>query len=113
MRRPIRIALLALFLSALAAAAQADPSHRLVEFEVSSFPKLRAVVDTQSGPAEAPAPFSAADFVLLEDGKEGKPAEGITKFRDTDMGLALIVAIDVSRSMEGRPLKAVRQGLTQ
>ena len=112
MRIMISIAALTLISSLTAIAAPSDSAYRLVEFDTSSLPNVAAVVDTRYGPV-APPPISAGDFGLLEDGRATSAAVGTSKFRDTDMGLALIVAIDVSPSMEGRPLNAIRQGLVQ
>jgi len=112
MRRLISAAALTLISSLTAIAASSDLAYRLVEFETSSLPDVTAVVDARYGPA-GPPPISAGDFGLLEDGRATAAAVGTAKFRDTGMGLALIVAIDVSPSMEGRPLNAIRQGLVQ
>jgi hypothetical protein len=112
MRILISIPALTLISSLTAVAASSDPAYRLVEFETSSLPNVTAVVDARSGPA-GPQPISAGDFGLLEDGRATSAAAGTTKFRDAGIGLALIVAIDVSPSMEGRPLNAIRQGLVQ
>lgn len=101
-----------LFAFALAAAAAADaqPLFRLEGFGASDLPKLYAFFDTRPGPGKPPD-LNAADFRLLEDGRSTSAATRKLAFRDTGAGLGLIVAIDASRSMEGRPLNAIRQGL--
>lgn len=90
----------------------ARPTFRLVSVDVSSPPKVFTVLDVRTEAAEPPA-LAANDFQLLEDGKATSIATRTLKFRDTSMGLALVVAIDVSPSMEGRPINAIRQGLSQ
>jgi Mg-chelatase subunit ChlD len=112
MRRLFKIVAVPLLFALNAAAAPGDPAFRLVGFDAASVPKVTAILDTRTGAAGSP-PVSASDFVLLEDGIATTPAVRTQKFRDTGLGLALIVAIDVSPSMEGRPLNAIRKGLAQ
>jgi Mg-chelatase subunit ChlD len=88
----------------------ADTQFRLEGFDVSALPKLFAVFDARSG-TEKPPELAAADFRLLEDGKSTSVPSRKLAFRDTGAGLALVVAIDASRSMDGRPMNAIRKGL--
>jgi Mg-chelatase subunit ChlD len=90
--------------------ALADTQFRLEGFDASALPKLFAIFDARSGTVKPPD-LAASDFHLLEDGKSTAVASRKLAFRDTGAGLALVVAIDTSRSMEGRPLNAIRQGL--
>jgi uncharacterized protein YegL len=93
-----------------ASLAAADATWRLSGIDVSSLPRVYAVLDSQSSSPAVP-PLQASDFRLLEDGKASDPAIGTVRFGNTGMGLALVVAIDVSPSMQGRPLNAIRDGL--
>jgi Mg-chelatase subunit ChlD len=108
MRRHIESALLCWILWAVPASAETQ--FRLEGFDVSAWPKLFAVFDARSG-TEKPPELAASDFRLLEDGKSTAAARRKLAFRDTGAGLALVVAIDASRSMEGRPMNAIRKGL--
>ncbi len=93
-----------------ATASAAQPVFRLEGFGASELPKLYSFFDMRSGPGKPPE-LNPADFRLLEDGRTTSAATRKLAFRDTGAGLGLIVAIDASRSMEGRPLNAIRQGL--
>jgi Mg-chelatase subunit ChlD len=90
--------------------ASAETTYRLVGFDASSLPKVFGILDARSGTSGSPE-LVASDFRLLEDGKSTTTASRSLRFRDTGTGLALIVAIDASPSMEGRPLNAIRKGL--
>lgn len=112
MRRFLQtILLLAAFGSAVAAAPP-EPVFRLVTFDASSLPKTYAILDVRPEAAESQA-LASRDFQLLEDGKATVTGNRTLKFRDTGDGLALIVAVDVSPSMAGRPIEAIRQGLVR
>ncbi|MBV8905691.1 MAG: FHA domain-containing protein [Acidobacteriia bacterium] len=107
MRAFIGVAL-ALFLRA--APVLADTQLRLEGFDTSSLPKVFGVFDQRSGTARPPD-LAPSEFRLLEDGQSTSAAIRKLPFRDTGAGLGLVVAIDASRSMEGRPVNAIRQGL--
>jgi uncharacterized protein YegL len=107
------VALAGLALAVQAAAPAPEPVRlRPACFETHDLPKVIAPLDvkrTQNG-----LPVLRADgFHLLEDGSRTSVADRIVKFGDTDMGLALIVALDASGSMNGRPMKAIQDGLAQ
>ena len=59
---------------------------------------------TQAGPLPS-------ELSLVEDGVEGGHATEVTPFDATGYGLAAVVAIDVSGSMAGSPINAVRSSL--
>jgi uncharacterized protein YegL len=92
------------------AAASGIQTYRLSAIDVSSLPEVYSVLDSRVAEKKD---LVAGDFRLLEDGKATATAATTKKFRATGMGLAVVVAIDASRSMNGRPLTAVRQGLAQ
>ena len=112
MKRFLPIAVLWMLGGRAASAAPPEPVFRLVTFDASSLPKTYAILDVRPEAAEAQSP-AQSDFQLLEDGKATAAGKRTLKFRDTGNGLALIVAIDVSPSMAGRPIGAIRQGLVQ
>lgn len=87
-------------------------SYRLAAVNASALPQVDVVVDSRQTKQAVPD-LPANEFRLLEDGKAGPIASNTVKFRDTELGVAVIVAIDASRSMEGPPMNAIRQGLEQ
>ena len=59
-----------------------------------------------------PTPLENPEAVrLLEDGIETVPPTEIQSFGDLERGLALVVAVDTSRTMTGVPIQAVRTAL--
>ena len=90
---------------AMAAAAQAQPL-RLVTFETTRLPRVVAVLDNAPG-----QPIKSRDFQLVEDGARTAAGVRTLKLRDTDTALAVVVAVDVSGSMRGAPLTAIKQGI--
>jgi len=85
---------------------------RAAGFDVQSLPKVVAPLDMKRTPNGWPA-LNAQDFLLWEDGARTASGDRIVKFRDSDLGLALIVALDASGSMNGRPMAAIQKGLAQ
>ena len=83
--------------------AEAPPPMRAAGFDVQSLPKVVAPLDMKRTPNGWPA-LNAQDFLLWEDGARTASGDRIVKFRDSDLGLALIVALDASGSMNGRPM---------
>jgi hypothetical protein len=106
-----RLIALAFTLSLLAGQAQAQPEFRLEGFGAPDFGKTFAFIDARSPDGKLPV-FRGPDFRLLEDGAATSAAVRQLAFRDTGSGLALIVAIDASRSMAGQPLDAIKAGLS-
>lgn len=93
------------------AAAATAPQFRLAAVDVSDLDRTRTVVDVRGEAAKTP--IAAGAFRLLEDGAATAKAARMVKFRDTGMPLALIVAVDMSQSMRGAPLAAIRAGIAQ
>lgn len=60
------------------------------------------------GPVFAPKPD---ELVLIEDGKATVTASSVSSFGESGLGMAFVVAVDVSRSMEGQPLRDVKAAL--
>ena len=59
------------------------------------------------------ASLNAGDLILTEEGVRTSTAQGLRKFSETGQGVAVLLALDASGSMRGRPLDAVRKGLGQ
>src|SRR5258708_6349410 len=77
------------------------------------FPVVEIVLDpTQPPPGQSETVIRQEDLLLLEDGAEGHKANRISYFHETGEGLAVVLAIDASGSMRGRPMQAVREGLS-
>ena len=81
--------------------AAGDPSR-------PKFPRIDMLV-LASGPQGGP--MAPADLTLQEDDRSGGHALGIVPFGDTGFGVAAVVAVDVSGSMAGSPLKIIRDSL--
>ncbi|HLO66561.1 MAG TPA: VWA domain-containing protein [Holophaga sp.] len=56
-------------------------------------------------------PGDAARMTLLEDGKAGPRAREMKTFASTGRGMAVVLAVDVSRSLAGRPFAEIRKAL--
>lgn len=93
-------------------AAEAPPPMRPGGFDAQNLPKVVAPLDVKRTPNGWP-PLNPQDFSLWEDGAKTSSGDRIIKFRDSDLGLALIVALDASGSMNGRPMAAIQKGLAQ
>lgn len=78
--------------AALVAAAPAAASLRLTSVDASSYPTIRATVVSSAGPGSVPQ--------LTEN---GSPVVGF-KARNLGHAKAVVLAIDISRSMAGKPL---------
>ncbi len=81
-------------------------------YDAQSLPKVVAPLDVKRTPNGWPA-LNAQDFSLWEDGAKTANGDHVVKFRDSDLGLALIVALDASGSMNGKPMAAIQKGLAQ
>lgn len=86
---------------------------RLASVDVSAHPKVMAVIDTPAREGNKELKPKASELRLLENGKVTTEAERVVPFRDTDLGMALIVAVDASGSMKGKPMEAIREGLSK
>src|ERR1700758_1113127 len=78
--------------AALAATAPAGAAVRITHVDTSSYPTIRATVVSSAGPAVVPA--------VTEN---GAPVVGLQS-RNLGREKAVVLAVDVSRSMQGRPL---------
>jgi hypothetical protein len=75
-------------------------------------PELEVVVEPPAAGAEPVAP-RAQDLLLVEDGVPTTRADSVVAFADGGHGLAVLVAVDVSGSMAGRPLVELQRALTR
>lgn len=93
-------------------AAAVPASYRPVVYDVGAVPIVRTVVDCRADD-NGGCDVVAGEFRLLEDGKRSVIAERVNEFGKTDLGVALIVLLDASPSMNGRPMQAIQRGLAQ
>lgn len=91
--------------------AAGTPQFRLITFDVDSLPRVRALIDARDDSGAMPA-LKAEDFRIAE-GKSNATGTKTLKFRDAGEPLALVVVIDASPSMAGKPLEAIRKGVAQ
>lgn len=93
-------------------AAGPEPGYRLVSLDVTAFPDVTAVLDIRADETGNQR-LAFGDFRIREDGsKDSTLATGTKKFGDTAYGIGLVVLLDVSPSMKGRPMAAVQKGLS-
>ncbi len=78
------------------------------EGDAPSFPNLNILLD----PADDSTPVQPAALHLTVDGKDCGTATKIERFGDSGHGVAADFAIDVSGSMRGGPLNAIKAGLS-
>lgn len=97
---------------AFAQAPGAAPHLRVGPVYTAEFPNLDIVVEAGAGSA-ATASINAADLILTEEGVRTSTAQGMRKFSETGQGVAVLLALDASGSMRGKPLDAVHKGLGQ
>jgi len=75
-------------------------------------PEIQIVLEKPGGITDFnPAP-RAEDLLLLEDGTATVTASSVARFEDTGQGLAIVLAIDASRSMQGQPLDDIKAALS-
>jgi von Willebrand factor type A domain/FHA domain len=77
---------------------------------VPAFPELRILVEV---PAAGSDPIRPQDFWMSVDGGHRVAATSLQSLASTHYGMAMAVALDVSGSMKGAPLNAVRAGLVR
>jgi hypothetical protein len=105
------VALCAALSSGTVQSAGGTPQFRLIGFDVTALPRVRALLDARDESGETPT--LQADHFRVDDGDGSRAAQKILKFREVDQSLALVVVVDVSPSMAGMPLDAVRRGVAQ
>jgi len=89
----------------------ARPSLRLGALWMDQYPVVNASVECVPS-ADAPRPCETPkDLRLLEDGAATDPPTGVMALSDTKIGTAMVVALDVSGSMRGRPIEAMQRAL--
>jgi Mg-chelatase subunit ChlD len=93
---------------ALALAAGAE-SLRVGPVYTKDFPDFDIVVEATT--ATSNTTLKAADITLVEDGTPANVATNLRRFREMGQGVAVALVIDVSGSMRGRPMQAIREGL--
>ena len=104
------LTILALLLSLLpigqAQAQAADITIHLDQVDISSFPTVSVHLNTWDASGLPLENLSAADFVVQEDGSAAVPA--FTVQADSQAPLAVALALDISGSMDGKPLADAR-----
>ena len=109
---PEKWPLLALVLAfALSAPAQ---ELRVLPAYVAKTNKVEMLIENTSGSASARDPIRAQDgpnLTVLEDGQAGATLTEFKTFRASNRGMALVIALDVSGTMKGKPLDAMKAGL--
>jgi VWFA-related protein len=74
----------------------------------SAFPELSAVVDVLDANGRPVSGLDAASFAATVDGSPAR-VDSLQPVIDSQVGLSVILAVDVSGSMDGRPLEAAQK----
>lgn len=77
-------------------------------------PRFEILVENAVSKQDATQPVRPGDAVrmtLLEDGKAGAQGREMKTFASTGRGMAVVLAVDVSRSLAGRPFTEIRKAL--
>jgi len=77
--------------------------------------KLEVLVESNGGPAASRVLLKTNDapnLTLVEDGKPTVNATEFKSFRETRRGMAIVLAVDVSGTMKGQPLEALKKGVS-
>jgi hypothetical protein len=105
-----RVSVFVLFTGLILGQPSTEPRLRVGPlYYTPAFPDLEMVLETE-GASEVQNP---SGLILVEDGIRGGTALSVRKFSDTGQGVAVLLAMDASGSMRGKPLRAVRAGLGQ
>ena len=78
---------------------------RVVPVYTEKFPVLEVVVET-------PSAATAQKLTLIEDGQATVAASGIRPFKETERGMAIVLALDVSGTMAGQPISDMKRALS-
>lgn len=108
---PLCGALLLLLVPA-AATAQDGLTITIARVDASEFPEITAVVSILEGSGRPLRGLATDDFAVAEDGKPGRLL-AVANVVDTQVGIAVALAIDTSGSMEGSPLQAAKDAAAQ
>jgi len=100
-----------LILLAVAALAQDRGTIRVGPVYTKNFPDFEMVVEAAPPAGTTLTALRAPDLTLLEDGLAGGKASSMRRFEETGEGVAVVINIDASGSMRGRPMQAIREGL--
>jgi Mg-chelatase subunit ChlD len=77
----------------------------------AKLPEIQIVIEKPGGLTDFNPVPRPDDLLLVEDGMATVTAASIARFEDTGEGLAIVLAIDVSRSMQGQPLNDIKVAL--
>lgn len=100
-----------LFLLLLAGAGAWADTFRIGSADPGRYPEIDVVLEAVR--SNGTEPLRMGEFTLVETDGPGSPATQWRRFRETGNGVGVLMLIDASGSMSGRPMEAVRQGLAQ
>ncbi|MGD8624947.1 MAG: FHA domain-containing protein [Anaerolineae bacterium] len=100
------ISILALLaVSALPAAAQGTVNLSLDDLEVAEFPQVEAIVTVADANGVPIVGLGADRFEIVEDGRSSFPPTQVETRVNGDAVISIVMVIDISGSMEGKPIK--------
>lgn len=99
--------LAALLPSALAAQEQQSITVEVPSFSATAFPQTQAVVTVLGGDDRPLAGLSASQFQAQLNGTQA-PVTSVVQAQDGSVGIGVVLALDVSSSMEGAPLEQAK-----
>src|SRR5262245_12674318 len=94
---------------ALPLGAQNDAGgYRIGPVYAEKFPSVSVVLEVSSKQSAMVKQIHAASLQVVEDGVAGGGPAALNQFKDTARGLAVALLVDVSPSMRGGPLEAIK-----
>lgn len=99
--------LLLLLLSApfLQASAQGPVNLSIDDLAMSDFPKSKVMVTVRDANGVPIADLEPGRFEIVEDGRASFPPTGVTMQVNPDAAVSVVMVIDISGSMEGKPIE--------
>jgi VWFA-related protein len=91
--------------SVLPVSAQGTVNLSIDELQVNEYPDAQAMVTVRDVNGVPIVGLSANDFEIIEDGREAFPPTEATMHVNPDAAISLMMVIDVSGSMKGKPIE--------
>jgi len=89
--------------------AQSDAGgYRIGQVYTDKFPQIGILIDVSPSQGAKVKQIAPNELHLVEDSVESGRPTGLSTFKDTGRGMAIVIVVDVSPSMNGGPLNAIR-----
>jgi VWFA-related protein len=97
--------LVLLFGGALPASAQGTVNLSIDELQINPYPEAQVMVTVRDVNGVPIVGLGADDFEIIEDGREAFPPTEATMHVNPDAAISLMMVIDISGSMKGKPIE--------